>query len=105
MEKDGRLLAIIAHVSYFFLPIILPLILMFVKEDDPFVRHHARQALVFHLLLIAAGAVAGFLTILLIGFLLLPVVAIFGLIYTIIATIRAADGQYYRYPISGNWLD
>jgi uncharacterized membrane protein len=105
MDNTSRLLAVLAHASLFFLPILLPLILMFVKEDDPFVRHHARQSLVFHLLMLVAGAAAGFLCILLIGFLLVPLVGLLGLIFTIIAIIRTLDGDYYRYPISGGWLD
>ncbi|HEU4964824.1 MAG TPA: DUF4870 domain-containing protein [Bacilli bacterium] len=104
MSNESRLWAILSHVSFFILPVIVPLILMFVKEDDPFVRHHARQALVFHLMMWIAGAISGFLVILLIGIVLVPLVGIFGLVFTIIAIIRTVDGDYYRYPVSGNWL-
>jgi len=102
---ENRLLAVLAHVSMFFLPLILPLVLMLVKNNEPFVRHHATQALVFHLIFWAASAISGFLMFVLIGFILLPIVSIFGLVVTIIAVIRTLDSDYYRYPISGHWID
>lgn len=91
-------------MSYFFLPIILPVIILLVKQDDPFVKHHAKQSLVFHAAVVVASLIASLLTIILIGFLLLPIIWVAGLVYTIIAIIRTVDGEYYRYPVAGNWV-
>jgi uncharacterized protein len=104
-ESSGdKLLGVLAHVSFFFLPIILPLILLLVSQDR-FVKHHARQALMSHLFLWLAGGIAGLLCIILIGFILLPIVGIFGLVVTIIAITHTLNGEYYRYPITGYWFE
>jgi uncharacterized membrane protein len=103
--SENRWMAVLAHVSYFFLPLIVPIILLAVKNEDPFVRHHAKQALVFHLFILGASLVASILIVVLIGLLLLPAVYLMGLILTIIATIRTLDNEFYRYPISGGWID
>ncbi len=42
--------------------------------------------------------VAGILSFLCIGFILLPVIGIVDIVFTIIATIKANDGIRYRYP-------
>lgn len=104
-STENRWMAVLAHVSAFFLPLIIPIILLAVKSDDPFVKHHAKQALVFHLFLIGAGFVASILVVVLIGFLLIPAVGLFGVIFTIIAVIRTLDNEFYRYPVSGGWVD
>lgn len=105
MSSEAKIFAVLSHVSYFFFPILLPVILMLIKQEDEFVKHHAKQALIFHVSLLVAGIVAWILCFVLIGFLLLPAIAIFGLIVTIIAIIRSVEGEYYRYPVVGNWLD
>ncbi|MGZ4135664.1 MAG: DUF4870 domain-containing protein, partial [Tumebacillaceae bacterium] len=72
---------------------------------DGFVKHHARQALVAHLFFAVAGFVSALLVVVFIGIVLGVVVGIFSLIVTIIAIVRSLDGEYYRYPISGNWFN
>lgn len=104
VSTGDRLLAVLAHVSFFFLPIIVPFILILAANRDEFVRHHARQALVFHLVLLGMTIVAWILCLVLIGFLLLWLIPIFGLVMTIFAVIRTVDGDFYRYPICGYWV-
>lgn len=104
MSTESKVLAVLSHVSYFFLPIIIPVIVLLVKQDDPFVKHHAKQSLIFHAAIVVATIIAWILCVILIGFLLLPIIWIVGLVYTIIAIIRAVDNEYYRYPVAGNWV-
>jgi uncharacterized protein len=101
----SRILAVLSHVSFFFLPIILPLVLLLLKNDDPFVRHHAKQAIVFHLAFYALMAISSFLAIILIGFLLMGIVGLWGLLFTIVATVRSLNDEYYRYPVTGSLID
>lgn len=104
ISGEQKLLAIAAHITYFLggLGFILaPLIIFLYKKNDPFVREHAKQALAAHLFLLILSSVTGILCAILIGFLLLPILAIFGVIFfitSIIAVMRAADGQMYSYP-------
>ena len=105
ISGEQKLMAIAAHISYLIGGlgfVAVPLILYLLKKDDPFVYDHARQALVAHLALLAAGGVAGILSFLLIGLLLWPVVIVLGfllVITSIIAAFKALNGEYYRYPL------
>lgn len=109
---EQKLLSIIAHLAYLLGGmglIIAPLIIMILKkETDPFVYHHAKQALVAHFTAVVVTAIVGLLTMLLIGILLLPLVAVvwLGLLVTsIIATIKVLNGEYYQYPLIQGLVD
>ncbi|HAK74789.1 MAG TPA: DUF4870 domain-containing protein [Sporomusaceae bacterium] len=102
---EQKLLAILAHLAYLLGGlgfIIAPLVIFLLRKEDPFVYHHAKQALVAHLAILAASVITSLLCILLIGFLLVPVLALLWLlllITSIIAAVKSADGQFYEYPL------
>ena len=88
--------------------IVGPLVIWLVKRrDDPYIEHHAKEALnfnisilIYEIFLIAAGLV---LLIVLIGLLLLLAAAILGivwLVFVIIAAVAASRGEEYRYPLT-----
>ena len=78
-----------------------PLVIYLINGDkDPYVRHHASEALNFHLTMLIAFIVSAVLLIVLIGIVLLPIVAIMSLVFSILGTIAASKGEWYRYPIS-----
>lgn len=80
---EEKLLAALCHASAFFFPILIPLIVYLLKRDSLFVRNHAREALVFHLFMIIAIFLCKLLFIVLIGFLLIVIAAMFYFITTI----------------------
>lgn len=102
---EQKLLAILAHLAYLLGGlgfIIAPLVIFLLRKEDPFVYHHAKQALVAHLAILAASVITSLLCILLIGFLLVPVLALLWLlllITSIIAAVKSAEGQFYEYPL------
>jgi uncharacterized Tic20 family protein len=49
--------------------------------------------------------IAGVLCLVFIGFLILPLLAIFSLVFIIIAGIKARDGVSYRYPFTLRLID
>ncbi len=78
-----------------------PLVIYLINGDkDPYVRHHASEALNFHLTMLIAFIVSAVLLVVLIGIVLLPIVAIMSLVFSILGTIAASKGEWYRYPIS-----
>lgn len=78
-----------------------PLILWQVKKAEfPFVDDQGKEALNFNITMAIAGLVAAALTLILIGFLLLPVIALGWLIFTVIAAMKANEGVAYRYPFT-----
>ena len=79
---------------------IAPLVIWLMKKDeDPFVEYHARESLNFQITLIIAIIVSILLMFVLIGFILIFVVLIFALVVEIIAGVKAANGEFYRYPL------
>ena len=105
--KDDRNLAMIAHLSGFagtvfpFGNILGPLAVWLAKRDDSdFIGDHALEALNFQITMTIAGIVSALLLIVLIGFLLLPIVAIAWVVLTIVASIKANEGKGYRYPFT-----
>ncbi len=104
ISGEQKLLAVLAHLAYLLGGIgfiIAPLVIFLLRKEDAFVYHHAKQALVAHLAILAASVITGLLCVALIGFLLIPVVALLWLlllITSIIAAIKSVDGQLYEYP-------
>jgi len=66
--------------------------------DKPFVLEQAKEVLNFQITLILAYFACGVLMVVLIGFLLFPVVIIAAFIFMIVGTIKASNGESYRYP-------
>jgi uncharacterized Tic20 family protein len=101
--SEDRTLALITHISGIFLGFILPLILWLVnkdKGDKAFLTDQAKEALNFQLTILIGWIAAFFLSFLLIGFLLYPVLLIGNLVLCILAGIKANNGEYYRYPVA-----
>lgn len=111
ISGEQKLLAVVAHASYFLGGIgfvIAPLVIFLLKKEDHFVYNHAKQALVAHLTLLVLSVVVSLTCVLLIGFLLLPVLAILWLILvvtSIIAVVKSLQGEYYYYPFIQNLVN
>ena len=50
--------------------------------------------------MLIAFVVSFVLIFLLVGFLLLPIVGIWWLVFTIIGSVKSANGELYRYPLT-----
>jgi uncharacterized Tic20 family protein len=82
---------------------IVPLLILNGRgQTSAFVRHHASQSLNFYIEMFAAGFIAGLLLFVLIGFLLLPLLIIWSFIFSIVATVKASSGEWYRIPANLN---
>lgn len=106
-------LAMACHLSTFLgvslLPVIGwlagPLIVWLTQKDrSALIDHHGREAINFQLSLMIWYFVAGMLCFVFIGFFILPVLFLFQVIMTVIAGIRAAAGEYYRYPLTFRFI-
>jgi uncharacterized protein len=105
--SEARTFGMLCHISAlagFVIPfgsIIGPLIFWLIKKNEhPFVDDQGKESLNFQIT-IAILAVVGIVTIpILIGFVILPVAALIGLIFAIIGALKANDGIAYRYPFA-----
>ena len=100
-DSDARLWAMLSHLGAILFGLLAPLIIWLVKKDDsPFVEDQAKEALNFQITVFIALVICGVLSCVVIGFFLLPVVAIGNLVLCIMAGIKANSGEMYRYPFS-----
>ncbi len=82
-----------------------PLIIWLIKKDQsPVVDREAKKALNFQLTVLIAW-IAGFvLCFVIIGFVLLPLIWLFWLIFTILAAVKTNSGEDYKYPFAITFL-
>jgi uncharacterized protein len=93
--------------------IIGPLVVWLIKRDaSPGVDAHGKESLNFHISWTIYGlvvaAIAGLLTIFIIGIFLWPVLIIGWLamlILVVIGSVKASNGQLYRYPLTIRFLN
>jgi len=82
------------------LAFICPLVIMLTKgNESPFVRRNAVESLNFQISLYIYAVVCFVLVFVLVGFFLLIALGIFALIAIILATVKAANGEEFRYPL------
>lgn len=105
--SEDRTLAVIAHLAPLigytvgFGQILIPLgIYLWKGKESEYVREHALESLNFQISMTIYLFAAAMLMFVLIGFVLLPVLAIVALVVMILATIKAANGEMYHYPIT-----
>ncbi|KAB8195761.1 DUF4870 domain-containing protein [Nonomuraea phyllanthi] len=94
-------MAMLAHLLGLLASWLGPLIIYLMKKDQaPYVRDQAAEALNFQITMFIGYVLAGILVIVFIGALLLPVVWILSLIFHIQAAMATNKGQKYRYPFA-----
>jgi len=106
-DKDARNWAMICHLSGltgFVIPfgnVLGPLIVWAIKKDDHhFIDDQGKEALNFQLTMTLCLIASAIMIIVLVGILLISVLCIYILFMIIIASIKANDGIYYRYPLT-----
>ncbi len=101
--QEERTLALVAHllgiISWFVGPLIIWLINKD-KPEKPWLNDQAKEALNFQITVIIAWFIAGVLSVVVIGLLLMPIIFIGNLILCIMAGMKANEGVSYRYPFA-----
>jgi len=108
-EKNWAVLTHLSALSIFigipFGNIIGPLVMWLIKKDVfPFVDEQGKEALNFQISMTIYILISAILIVVLIGFILLPLCLICDLVFTIIAALKASDGEHYRYPLTIRFL-
>jgi uncharacterized Tic20 family protein len=103
-QKQWAFFAHLAALLGFVVPfgnLIGPLVVWQLKKNEmPFVDDQGKEAVNFQITVCLALIVSFVLMLVLIGFVLLPIVAIAALVLTIIGAVKANDGIAYRYPFT-----
>ena len=104
--EQERLWAMLAHLlsfvaAYQFLGFVAPLIVLLVfGPRSAYVRANAVESLNFNLSWLLYAVVAGILLIIGIGLLILIALGIAYLVLVVIASVRANNGEFFRYPLT-----
>ena len=107
-SSDVRTWCVLCHASallgifFHFLGHILgPLIVWLMKRGDSSeIDAHGKESLNFQISMLIYDAIAAILCIIFIGIPILIVLWILNTVLVIIASVRAGEGKFYRYPIT-----
>ena len=105
-DAEARKWAMLCHFAAFFwllVPMVGNVIAVLAvwqlkKDSDPFIDEQGKEALNFQITYSVAMMVCGALAWVLIGFPLMILVGAVAFVLTIIAGVKANEGQHYRYP-------
>jgi uncharacterized Tic20 family protein len=107
-----RTLTMMCHLSAFaafFVPlgnIWGPLIFWLVKKDEiPEVDLHGKESLNFQISMTIYFVVSAFLILLLIGIPMLIAASVYWIVAVILASVRANNGELYRYPLAIRFIN
>ena len=101
VSAEERQWGLIVHLSSIFLGFLGPLIIWQMKKATmPFLDDQGKEALNFQITVLLLVIVSCVLFIVFIGMFLLPIVLLGNLILSVIAGIKANNGEYYRYPLT-----
>jgi uncharacterized Tic20 family protein len=98
---DQRLWATLVHIGGIFFTVVVPIVGYFVLRDrGEFIREHTRTSLNFHITIVIAYVVGAITSWLGIGVLIALAAWALTIIFGIMAAVAANRGQFYRYPLS-----
>jgi uncharacterized protein len=113
VSTEDRNLGTIAHVT----PLVLMLVsgglagfigslvvYLYAKDRGEFARRYAASALNVQIIVCVAAAVSYVLMFVLIGFLTLPIVIVFGLVVHILGAVKANKGELYDPPLTPTFV-
>lgn len=101
MDTNG--IKAITHASAFFAPVVVPLIVWLLVEDQR-VKSIALQALLFHIFISILIGISWVLSFFIIGIPFLIVFGLVGLYYPIKGIIYSLKGNHFHYPIIGSFF-
>ena len=101
-KGSDKIWSMLSHLSALLgVGFVLPLVVyLAMRKESEYVATNAREALNFHITVLIYGLCCIPLVFILIGIPLLIILGLGSFVLAIIATIKASDGQCYRYPLT-----
>lgn len=105
IDSKERNIAVLLNVSGLFFPLFGPLVLwLLFKEESKFIDQHGKDALNFHISMYIYSFIIVLLCFIFIGFLLIPVLAVFVVLFPILGAVKASNGELYKYPLCFDFI-
>ncbi|WP_139417282.1 DUF4870 domain-containing protein [Agromyces laixinhei] len=99
--SDEKLWATLVHIGGIFFSFVPALIgYLILKDRGPFVRAHTATALNFQITMAIAYVIGYILIFVLVGVIVLAAVWVVNIIFSIMAAVKANQGQPYTYPLA-----
>ena len=101
-KGSDKIWSMLSHLSALLgVGFVLPLVVyLAMRKESEYVATNAREALNFHISVLIYAVCCIPLVFIMVGVPLLLVLGLGSLVLAIIATIKASDGQCYRYPLT-----
>ncbi|GAB3711045.1 DUF4870 domain-containing protein [Nocardiopsis oceani] len=104
-NQEERTFALLTHLSGIILGFVVPLVMYLIKKDEsPFLRDQAAQALNFQLLLLIGYVIAIPLSFIFIGTILSFALWVCAIVFGIMGGMASNRGEWYRYPVDVGWV-
>ena len=97
-EKLWATLVQIGGILFNWIPALIGYLVL--KDRGPFVRAHTATALNFQITIFIAYVVGGLLSIVFIGIFVIIAAWVLNIVFSIIAAVKANQGEFYTYPIA-----
>ena len=98
---DEKLWATLVHLGgilFNWIPALVGYLVL--KDRGPFIREHTATALNFQITIFIAYFICGLLVIIGIGLLIGLVIWVLSIVFSVIAAVKANQGEYYTYPLA-----
>ncbi|MDD5085237.1 MAG: DUF4870 domain-containing protein [Candidatus Omnitrophica bacterium] len=93
----------VAALLSYLVGIVTGIIFYLIEKDNKFVRFHAMQSVITFGALFVLNVILPFIPV--IGWILMPVVNLAGLILWIVLMIKAYQGEYFKLPVVGDMAE
>jgi uncharacterized Tic20 family protein len=111
-DQDARQWAMFLHLSQFagftvlpLLGLLAPIIIWQLKKEQyPSIDEHGKAVVYWIISEIIYGAIGAVLLFVVIGFPILAILGILGLVFPIIGGIKANNGELWHYPMTINFI-
>ncbi|GAA4429713.1 MULTISPECIES: DUF4870 domain-containing protein [Bremerella] len=100
-SQDDRNIALLCHILGFFTWIVGPVVLwLLMKEKSSFIDFHGKQAINFQITLSIFYIGSGVLFCVYIGILTFLATFVLQIVFTVLACMKAYEGDYYNIPVA-----
>lgn len=110
--SDERLWGMLAHLSAlagFIIPfgnVIGPIVVWQIQKDkSAFVDYHGKESVNFQITLTIGYCIGFLLIFIIVGVPVLILLGLAGLVFSIIAGVKANNGEFYKYPFSFRFIN
>lgn len=101
---DERTFLVLMHLSQFVSAFLLPLAMWLTNSQNKNVDQHGKNIMNFVISYTIYSIISAFLIIIVVGIVLLVVIGIMVTVFIIIAAIKAANGEAWKYPLTIEFL-